>query len=123
MAKTHLAKERGGNSVSVWGTGKPRREFLYVDDLADACVFLMKNYSDEDHINVGTGVDISIQELVEVIAEVAGFEGEFEFDHSKPDGTPRKLLDVSLMTSLGWTAKTGLKDGLTRAYEAFSDNL
>lgn len=123
MAKTHLAKEHGENSVSVWGTGTPRREFLYVDDLADACVFLMKNYSDEDHINVGTGVDISIQELAEMIADVVGFVGELEFDHSKLDGTPRKLLDVSLMTSLGWTAKTGLKDGLTRAYEAFSDNL
>ena len=119
IAKTLIAKAGGDKSVSIWGTGTPRREFLFVDDLADACIFLMKHYSGESQVNVGAGKDISIGELAKMISEVVGFEGEFEFDHSKPDGTPRKLLDVSLMTGLGWTARTGLRAGLNLVYSDF----
>lgn len=119
IAKTHMAKVSGEGAVTIWGSGKPRREFLYVDDLADACVFLMEYYSDEGHVNVGTGKDISIAELAELIAEVVGAKGALSFDPSKPDGTPRKLLDVSLLTNIGWTAKTGLRQGIEMTYEAY----
>ncbi|HEX6102558.1 MAG TPA: GDP-L-fucose synthase, partial [Alphaproteobacteria bacterium] len=102
IAKTHAAKESGAKQFEIWGTGKPRREFLFVDDLADALVFLMRQYSGPEHVNVGTGSDVTIRELAELVRKVVGFEGGFRFDSSKPDGTPRKLLDVSKLAQLGW---------------------
>jgi GDP-L-fucose synthase len=105
--------------VTVWGTGTPRREFLAVDDLADACVFVMKHYSGDEFVNVGTGEDITIAEFARLVAEVVGYEGEFAFDTSRPDGTPQKLLDVSKLASLGWCAKTPLRAGLKAAYADF----
>jgi GDP-L-fucose synthase len=111
------ARSTGASSVTLWGTGSPRREFLYVEDLADACIFLMKNYSREEPINVGCGEDLTIRELAMKIAHVAGFKGHFEFDTSKPDGTPRKLLDVSRLHALGWRARTSLDAGLEATYE------
>lgn len=108
------AKESGAPSVVVWGSGKPLREFLYSEDLADACVFLMNRFSEPGPINVGTGKDCSIRELAELVAEVVGFEGELTFDASKPDGTPRKLMDVSRLTRAGWTAKTPLREGIQK---------
>ena len=122
MRKCHEAKVRGDESFVVWGSGTPMREFLYADDLADACVFLMERCDASDlgsHINVGTGQDVTIRELAEMVCEVVGFKGELQFDSSKPDGTPRKLLEVSRLTSLGWKASTGLKDGLAKTYEWF----
>ena len=103
----------------VWGTGTPRREFLYVDDMADACVHLMKTYSGADLINIGTGEDIAIAEFARVVAEIVGYRGEISYDTSRPDGTPRKLLDISRLTKLGWRATTSLEDGLKRAYAAY----
>lgn len=123
MAKAHAAKNEYVPSLGVWGSGTPRREFLYVDDAADALVFLMKNYSGADQINVGTGRDITIRELAETVIDVVGFNGELKFDASKPDGTPRKLLDVGRLTAFGWTAKTELRDGVERTYRWFLDNL
>ena len=105
------------NSVVIWGTGSPRREFLYVDDLADACVFLMNHYNDSEIINIGAGKDISIKELALLIKEIVGYKGEIRFDTSKPDGMPRKLLDVSKIKSLGWVPKISLKEGIKRTYE------
>jgi GDP-L-fucose synthase len=122
LRRFHEAKEAGAASVTVWGTGRPMREFLYVDDLADACVFLMKNYSADQHINVGTGKEISIAEFAETIRGIVGFEGELTFDPSRPDGTPRKVLDVGALAALGWSAQIGLRDGLSRYYEWFLDN-
>jgi len=122
QVKIHQAKTRGAKSVEVWGSGTPRREFLYVDDLADAAIFLMKNYSDEPHINVGTGTDVTINELAAMIARVAGYQGTFVHDTSKPDGTPRKVMDVSRLRKLGWTAKMPLEEGLERAYRWYVDN-
>jgi GDP-L-fucose synthase len=119
LTKIHNAKVRGANTVEVWGTGQPRREFLHVDDLADALVFLMKRYSAEEHINVGCGEDLSIAELAQTIADVVGYAGGFEFRTDKPDGTPRKLLDVSVLSGLGWAPRIGLRDGLEHAYRAF----
>jgi len=116
IRKFHEAKERGESHVEVWGTGTPRREFLHVDDLADAAVFLMQNYDEEAFINVGVGQDISIRELAELIREVVGFMGEVHFDTSKPDGTPRKLLDVSKLKALGWRARIPLREGLRQTY-------
>ena len=116
IRKFHEAKESGEASVEIWGTGEPRREFLHVDDLAAACVFLMERYDATEPINVGVGRDISIRELAELIGEVVGFEGELEFDTSKPDGTPRKLLDVSRLTGLGWTSGIPLRDGIEQTY-------
>jgi GDP-L-fucose synthase len=121
IRKCHEAKVAGRDSVEIWGTGRPRREFLYVDDLADALVHLMRNYSDDGHINVGTGTDVTIRELAETVAEVVGFEGGFAYDSTKPDGTPRKLLDVSRLSALGWQAKTALCDGLAETYDWFLD--
>lgn len=121
IRKVHEAKEAGAPSVTIWGTGTPRREFLYVEDLADALAYLIKCYSGEPPINIGTGKDIPISELAVLIAEVVGFEGSFEFDTSKPDGTPRKLLDVGRINALGWSAKTPLVRGLTATYESFLD--
>lgn len=117
IRKFHEAKMNGDKEVVMWGTGKPKREFLYVDDLADACVHLMNNYSDETHVNVGTGEDVEIRELAQIIKEVVGFEGEIVNDLSKPDGTPRKLLDVSLLESTGWKYSTKLKDGISKVYD------
>jgi len=117
IRKFHEAKVRGEPHVVVWGTGAPRREFLHVDDLADAAVFLMQNYDGEAFVNVGVGQDISIRELAELIREVVGFEGEIRFDTSKPDGTPRKLLDVSKLNALGWRARIPLRAGLRQTYQ------
>ena len=117
MRKVHLAKLRGHREVTIWGTGTPQREFMFVDDLADACVFLMKNYSEFDAINVGSGEEVSIRELAALIADVTGYGGEFVFDDSKPDGTPRKRLDVDKLAARGWTASTPLKKGLAIVYD------
>ena len=122
LVKAHEAKTAGAPAIEIWGTGRPRRELLYVDDLADALVFLMKAYSEEGHINVGTGADVSIKELAELVAEVVGFEGGFTFDATKPDGTPRKLLDVGKLRRLGWQAETDLREGLRRTYEWYLRN-
>ncbi|CAI8785216.1 GDP-L-fucose synthase [Methylocaldum szegediense] len=119
IRKFHEAKWAGAKSVTVWGTGTPRREFLHVDDLAEAVVFLMENYSAEDIINVGVGEDISIRELAETIREIVGFEGDLVFDPEKPDGTPRKLLDVSKLHSLGWRARIPLRQGIEETYRWF----
>lgn len=118
LRKAHEAKLRGDAEYTVWGTGRPMREFLYVDDLADACVFLMEQGYDGPLVNIGTGTDVTIRELAETVMQVVGFEGRIVFDDSKPDGTPRKLLDVSRLAGLGWTAKTALRDGIRLAYEA-----
>ena len=118
LRKAHEAKLRGDAEYVVWGTGRPMREFLYVDDLADACVFLMEQGYDGPLVNIGTGTDVTIRELAETVMQVVGFEGRIVFDDSKPDGTPRKLLDVSRLAGLGWTAKTALRDGIRLAYEA-----
>ncbi|WP_313367348.1 GDP-L-fucose synthase [Sphingobacterium mizutaii] len=119
IRKFHEAKVNNKPTVNIWGSGKPLREFMFADDLADACVFLMENYNDLQFVNIGVGEDISIRELAELIKEVVGFQGELDFDSSKPDGTPRKLMDVSKLTSLGWKAKTNLKEGIKLAYEDF----
>jgi GDP-L-fucose synthase len=122
MRKFHEAKLAGHASVTVWGTGTPMREFLYVDDLADALLFLMQNYNDTEFVNVGTGREISIKELAMTIKAVVGFEGELVFDASKPDGTPRKLLNTSKLEALGWQAKTSFKEGIAQTYQWFVDN-
>ncbi|QDP26921.1 GDP-L-fucose synthase [Bradyrhizobium cosmicum] len=119
IRRFHEAKIAGAGSVVVWGTGTPRREFLYVDDMADACVHLMKTYSGAELVNIGTGEDITIAEFARVVAEIVGYSGDIAFDSSRPDGTPRKLLDVSRLEKLGWRAKTSLHDGLRQAYEAY----
>lgn len=117
LRKFHEAKINNNPSVEIWGTGAPMREFLHVDDLADSCYFLMQTYNDPQHIvNIGTGKDISISDLSILIKSIVGFDGELKFDHSKPDGTPRKLLDVSYLHSLGWKHKINLKEGLTSTY-------
>jgi GDP-L-fucose synthase len=118
LRKAHEARQRGDAEYVVWGSGTPKREFLYVDDLADACVHLMQAGYDGPLVNIGTGEDVTIRELAETVMEVVGFEGRITFDASKPDGTPRKLLDVSRLASLGWTAKTSLREGIRLAYEA-----
>ena len=105
--------------MAAWGTGTPRREFLHVDDLADACAFLLNQLDPPDWINVGTGTDVTIRELTEIVAEATGFKGRISWDPSKPDGTPRKLLDVSSMSALGWKARIGLRDGIAATYQAF----
>lgn len=117
IRKFHEAKMGGDKSVEVWGTGAPRREFLYVDDLADACLYLMNNYNGDNIINVGVGRDQSIRELAEMVGEVVGFKGDLRLDHTKPDGTPIKLLDVSKLTALGWQAHTPLAEGINKAYQ------
>ncbi len=122
MHRFYLAKERGDARVSIWGTGTPRREFLHVDDLADAAMFAMRHYDGEQLVNVGTGVDVTIAELAAMVREVVGYRGELEFDTTKPDGTPRKLLDVSRLRSLGWSASTSLADGLESTYRWFLQN-
>ncbi len=119
LRKCHDAKHAGRPSVSVWGSGRPLREFLYVDDLASAIVFLAESYSDARIINVGTGSDISIADLADMIGRVVGFTGDFEFDASKPDGTPRKLLDISRLRAVGWEARRELEEGIRLTYEWF----
>jgi len=119
MRKFHEAKIKGQSTATVWGTGTPLREFLYVDDLADALVFLMKHYNEIGFVNVGTGQEVSIKELALTIKAVVGFEGELVFDTSKPDGTPRKLMDVSRLKAAGWEAKTDLKTGIEKTYHWF----
>ncbi|MCO5101737.1 MAG: GDP-L-fucose synthase [Burkholderiaceae bacterium] len=116
IRRFHEAKERGDASVTIWGTGTPRREFLHVDDLADAAVFLMRGYSAEAIVNVGTGVDIPIVELARLVAGVVGFDGEIRTDPGKPDGTPRKLLDVGRLEAMGWKARIGLEEGVRATY-------
>lgn len=119
LRRFHEAKESNMPTVTLWGTGSPKREFLYVDDLADACVHLMETHNEPGHVNVGTGEDLTIKELAQLIKEIVGYQGELHFDTEKPDGTPRKLLDVSKLRSLGWKHSTSLKDGLARAYASF----
>ena len=123
LRKMHEAKQRGDANVTLWGTGTPMREFLHVDDLADALLFLMENYSGESHVNVGVGKDLTIRELAETVQSVVGFEGELVFDTSKPDGTPRKLVDTTLINGLGWQARTPLRDGLEAAYAWFVEHV
>lgn len=119
IRRFHEAKVAGIANVAVWGTGTPRREFLYVDDMADACIHLMKTYSNGELVNIGTGEDIAIAEFARVVADIVGYPGRISFDTSRPDGTPRKLLDVSRLAKLGWRARTSLKDGLRLAYQAY----
>lgn len=122
IRKFHEAKISNASSVEIWGTGSPLREFLHADDLAAACVFLMKNYNEKQFVNIGTGEDISIKDVALIIKDIVGFQGELVFDTTKPDGTPRKLMDVSKLHKLGWTHKIGLKDGLKMAYDDFVNN-
>ncbi len=122
MRKAHEAKMSGAREMIVWGSGSPRREFLHVDDLASACLFLLENYDSPEIINVGCGEDVAIRDLARLICEVVGFEGELVFDTTKPDGTPRKLLDVSRLRALGWAPATTLRDGITRTYQWFLEN-
>lgn len=119
IRRIHLAKKAGDKAVTVWGSGKVKREFLYADDLADACVYLMDNYSGDETVNIGTGSELTIAELAAVIKDVVKYEGAIVYDSSKPDGTPRKLLDVSKLTNLGWSYKTELRDGIALAYEDY----
>jgi GDP-L-fucose synthase len=119
IRKFHEAKLKGDSYVEIWGTGKPMREFLHVDDLADACFYLMLNYDDKELVNIGTGKDITIKELAETVKEIVGFEGDLKFNTEMPDGTPRKLLDVSKLNSIGCKYKIELKDGIENAYQDF----
>ncbi len=121
IRKFHEAKMQQAPAVQIWGTGSPKREFLHVDDLADACLFLMRNYSGNDFVNIGVGQDISIKELALLIKQIVGYAGELTFDTSKPDGTPRKLLDVSRLNKLGWSAKIGLERGIAETYRWFKE--
>lgn len=122
LRRFHEAKVEGKTEVVIWGTGTPRREFIYVDDLADAAVFLMEHYDGEEFVNVGWGEDIAIGELAELIQEIVGFSGKLEFDSSKPDGTPRKLLDISRLKSLGWSPQISLKEGIKSTYVWFLEH-
>jgi GDP-L-fucose synthase len=119
IRRIHEAKQSGSPSVTVWGTGTPRREFIFVDDLADACIFVLEQYSGASHLNVGTGTEITIADLARLIAQVVGHRGDLVFDSSRPDGTPRKLLDVAKLSALGWKARTPLRLGLERSYADF----
>ena len=119
IRRFHEAKLANAPTVKVWGSGTPRREFLYADDAADACVFVMKHYSDLGFLNIGTGEDVTIREFAESVMHIVGYKGKIVFDRSRPDGTPRKLLDVSKIRKLGWTAKTRLRDGLAQTYADF----
>ena len=122
LQKAHEAKISGAREIVVWGSGEPRREFLHVDDLAAACVFLLQKYDDLEIINVGTGEDVSIRELAELICEIVGFEGELAWDANKPDGAPRKLLDISKIRRLGWSPSISLREGIAQTYEWFLKN-
>ncbi len=123
IRRFHEAKVEGAKEVVCWGTGTPKREFLHVDDLAQACLFLMDQHHAAGWVNVGTGADLSIQDLALLVAQTVGYEGTVSWDHSRPDGTPRKLLDVSLMSELGWNASISLKDGMVEVYEEFKKSL
>ena len=123
IRKFHEAKEGGEDMVEVWGSGAPRREFLHVDDLADACVFLMENYSEPEIINVGCGSDVSIGDLANLVRDIVGFNGEIHYDASRPDGTPRKLMDVGQLSSLGWRAHVALREGIASTYQWFLTNV
>jgi GDP-L-fucose synthase len=123
IAKMHQAKTEGAAEVEIWGTGKPKREFLHVDDLADACIHLLKVYSEEPHLNIGCGEDLSIAELAETIKATVGYEGLLRFNTDRPDGTPRKLLDVSRLKALGWTPRIGLEEGLAGAYRWYRERV
>jgi len=122
MRKAHAAKRAGAASLPVWGSGRPRREFLHVDDCADALVHLLRTYSGEEHVNVGSGEDLTIAELAGLICEVVGFSGALAFDPSKPDGAPRKLMDVGRLRAMGWSPRIGLREGLAATYRWFLDN-
>jgi GDP-L-fucose synthase len=122
MRKTHEAKQRGAPFVEIWGTGSPRREFMHVDDMADGCLFLLKNYSGFKHVNMGYGSDVTIRELAETIRSVVGFEGALKFDPAKPDGSPRKLMDSRQIRAMGWRADTQLRDGIEATYRWFLKN-
>lgn len=119
IRKFHEAKELGSASVTIWGTGSPMREFLYADDLAEACCFLMENYSEKELVNIGTGEDLTIKDLAILVKETIGFEGDLAFDTTKPDGTPRKLMDVTKLHALGWKHQTSLQEGISLAYQDF----
>jgi len=121
LRKFFEAKQSGANKVTVWGSGSPRREFLYVDDLADACFFLMQHVNDPGFVNIGTGEDVTIKELAQKLGDIVGFNGHLEFDTSKPDGTPRKLMDVSKINGLGWKASISLDEGLQKIYEQYKE--
>lgn len=123
IRRFHAAKQQHDASVVIWGTGTPRREFLHVDDMADATVFLMQGYDQAQHINVGVGEDLTILELAHLVADVVGYQGQILTDPSKPDGTPRKLMDVSRLTALGWSAKVGLREGIAETYRWYVDNV
>ncbi|MDH3664721.1 MAG: GDP-L-fucose synthase [Alphaproteobacteria bacterium] len=123
IAKMHRAKIEGAAEVEVWGSGRPKREFLHVDDLADACIHLLKTYSDELHINVGSGEDLSIAELAEMIRGIVGFTGNLRYNRERPDGAPRKLLDVSRLNAMGWRPKIGLEEGFKSAYRWYQDEV
>jgi GDP-L-fucose synthase len=123
IRKFHEAKEKKAETVEMWGTGSPLREFLHADDLGDACVFLMNHYNGIKHVNVGTGTDISIKDLALLVKKIVGFTGEIKNDLSKPDGTPRKLMDVGFLHELGWQHKIGLEEGIRRVYEDFKKKL
>ncbi len=123
LRKFHEAKEQNASSVTIWGTGTPKREFLHADDLSDACTFLMEEYNEELHVNIGTGIDVSIKELAEKVQKVVGYEGELIFDTTKPDGPPRKLLDVTKLHTLGWKHTISLEEGLKMAYDAYKEEL
>ena len=123
IRKTHDAKMEKADSVEIWGTGEPKREFLYVDDLAEACILLMQCFDSEEVINIGVGKDISIRDLAETIKLIIGYKGNLKFNASKPDGTPRKLLDIGRIEALGWQPKTNLNDGIKKTYEWFLDNI
>ncbi len=123
IRKFHEAKVNHAESVELWGTGSPLREFLYVDDMADACVFLLENYSGEQHVNIGTGKEVTIKELAETVKKIVGFEGEIVWNSNMPDGTPRKLTDVQKLHALGWTHKVNLEEGVKLAYDWFAKNI
>ena len=121
MARCHAAREAGDSELVVWGTGRPRREFMHVDDMADACVHLMRGWPGPEPVNVGVGEDLSIAELATMVADVVGYRGALRFDPSKPDGTPRKLLDVSRLRGLGWTPRIALREGIESTYRWFRE--
>ncbi|MFL0206631.1 GDP-L-fucose synthase [Aquirufa sp. 2-AUSEE-184A6] len=123
IRKFHEAKERGDASMTLWGSGSPMREFLHADDLAEACVYLMEIYSDSELVNIGTGIDVTIKELAETVKAIVGFEGSIQWDTNRPDGTPRKLMDVSKLHGLGWKHKIELKEGIALAYQDFLTNV
>jgi GDP-L-fucose synthase len=119
IRRFHEAKETGAAEVEVWGTGKPRREFMHVDDMADGCVYVMERYSGEGMLNIGTGTDVTIADFASLVADVVGYQGALRFNTDRPDGTPRKLLDVSKLAAIGWRARIGLREGLADAYADF----